>query len=68
MSDWNIGNGSEAPEGVLLEVEIEHCNKELDLQNETIKGSFGEDCFYLEDGFNKLSWNWDIVKWRILDE
>jgi hypothetical protein len=67
MTNWTIDNGDKSPHGQLLEVEIQHCNKKLKLKNEIVKGKFREDGFYLDDG-GELSWNWDIIKWRVADD
>lgn len=56
------------PRNVAIEAEVKHCNENLKLENEIVKGSVGEDNFYLEDGFNELSWNWNIIKWRVIDD
>lgn len=66
MSEWITGNGEGAGKG-MIEVEVEHCKKSLNLKNEIVTGRFKEDGFYLEDG-GELSINWDIVKWRKVDQ
>jgi hypothetical protein len=64
MSDWIDGNGNGADKE-LIEVEIQHCNKELNLPNRFVSGRFGDDGFYFEDG-DELSFNWNIIRWRKL--
>lgn len=62
---WIKSNGQGVKSGLLIEVEIKHFNPSLKLANKIVRGSFGEDGFFLEDG-DELSYNWNIVKWRHL--
>lgn len=67
VGKWTNGNGSKAPNDYIIEVEIKHCNPKLGLQNEFVKGFFGDDGFYLTDG-GELSYNWDIIRWRTVEK
>ena len=61
---WNKFPPNEPPKNVIISVKIRHCNPRLNLSDEIISGYMGEDNFYLKDG-GELSYNWDILKWRI---
>ena len=62
---WNTCNGNTAPSFTNIEVIVTHCNKKLKLEDENLIGQFKDDGFYLKGG-GELSWNWDIIKWRLL--
>ena len=57
---WNHSNNP--PEGKMVWVKITHCNKDLKLDDEYVKGQMKDDGFYLDDG-GELSFNWDIIAW-----
>ncbi|MGE3757362.1 MAG: ASCH domain-containing protein [Pseudobdellovibrionaceae bacterium] len=50
-----------------VETKVTHCNKSLGLDDQVVQGKFEEDGFYFDDR-SELSWNWDIVSWRYLNE
>lgn len=60
---WINIRDKEPKENVLIEVEVEHYNSLLNIENKIIRGYMGCDNFYFEDG-GELSFNWNIIKWR----
>ncbi|MBU1173102.1 MAG: hypothetical protein KKD44_26360 [Proteobacteria bacterium] len=66
--EWVEYNGSKIPDGTVVEVVIRHCNPyltDLNIEDETGVGHFGDDGFYFEDGGELSFINWNIIKWRI---
>lgn len=64
MTYWVDGNDCDDIEEE-LEVLVRHCNKDLKEPDQVVRGTWGDDGFYLSDG-GELSFNWDIIKWRLV--
>lgn len=63
--EWVIGvAGMSFKTGQKIEAVIRHCNPKLKLPDETVILTSTDDGFYIDDGPDELSYNWDIVKWR----
>lgn len=66
INDWVEGPPVDVQIGEKIEAVIRHCNKKLKLKDERFILITAEDGYYLENGYDELSWNWDIVRWRPL--
>ena len=63
---WKEGNKG-IPSFTMIEVEIKHCNEKLQEPNQVVRGQFKDDGFYFNDG-GELSWNWDVIRWRLIEK
>ena len=54
--------------GDKIKAVVRHCNRELNLKDKEFILTVAEDGFYIEDGPDELSYNWDIVSYEVIND
>ena len=47
--------------------EVKHCNEKLKCENQIMILQVTSDGYYIEDSWDQLSYNWDIVNFKKLE-
>ena len=47
---------------------VRHCNSKLNLKDKTLVLTVADDSFYIDDGPDELSLNWDIISYEVINE
>lgn len=64
-NEWSTDINYNFKRGQKIEAVIRHCNKKLQIPDETVVLKASDDGFYIGNSSDELSYNWDIIKWRV---
>lgn len=61
---WIDGFDPQVKEGEKFKAIIKHVNERLNLPNEEVTLKATSDGYYIGNGPDELSYNWNIIKWQ----